>query len=61
MNERINNKFKGLMYHGDKEKTTEELKKYFKRVTEQYMKEHGFSEWFIRDNKNTELYVISEE
>lgn len=61
MNERINNKFKGLMYHCDKEKTTEEIKKYFIRVTEEYMKEHDFSEWFIMDNKNTELYVISEK
>ena len=61
MNERINNKFKGLMYYCDKEKTTEEIKKYFIRVTEEYMKEHNFGEWLIRDNKNTELYVISEK
>jgi hypothetical protein len=56
--ERLNSKFIFLMFNEDKDRTIKELKKYFVRVDENFMRKNGDSEWVIMDSKDKELYMI---
>jgi hypothetical protein len=57
--EGLNKKFSNLMYSSDKDRTIQELKKYFTRVTESYMKSVGDSDYFISEYRNREFYILT--
>lgn len=57
INERINNKFKTLMYK-QKEETIEELKKYFIKLNKEIMIEDDCAEWYIQEYCNKDLYKL---
>lgn len=59
MNEHLNNKFESLMLHQE-EDTIKELEKYFKKVTEEDMRNNRDSDYFINIHKTDTFYKLEE-
>lgn len=55
--ERLNKKFKKLMFH-QKEETITELKKYFVKVTKEIMEKDDCSKWYISEYADKDLYTL---
>ena len=58
--ERLNRKFKSLMWNSDKDRTIAILKPYFTKITEQFMKDHNYDEWFILTAKDKDIYILTD-